>query len=131
VRGGVGRRPSADQAEAAIDRDVIFVTERWNGEIDRWQAPVPARLGLRVFDRPARVAVLLGKLRWLVLPIVGDTALFDRFLLLDRIALLRRRDDRVLASGTLSASPSPGKRMIDSRSLIRNSVRSSDRACIA
>jgi hypothetical protein len=38
-----------------------------------------------------------------------------------------RKVQMVLASGTGSASPKPRKRMKESRSLMRNSVRSSDR----
>ena len=50
------------------------------------------------------------------------------------VGLLQRfaeRPDRVGVWNPPSANPSPRKRMKDSRSLIRNSVRSSDSACIA
>jgi len=171
VRGRVRGCPVADQAEAAIDRDVIFVAERRDRQVDRRQAAVLARRGLGVFNRPARVAVLLRELRRLVPPVVGDAAFLDRGLLLDRIALLGRRHDRGVGDltthrqeafraqrrveppeqgidgarllqrlaegpgrigvGNTVSQSRPRKRMNDSRSLIRNSVRSSDNACIA
>src|SRR3954447_14277149 len=52
------------------------------------------RLGFRVFDGPARVAVLLSELRGLVLPVLGNATVTERLLLLLCVALLRRRDDR-------------------------------------
>ncbi len=87
MRGGVRRRPLADQAEAAVDRDVVLVAERRDGEIDCREAAVLSWLGLRVFHRPARVAILLGELGGLVLPARGNPAFLDRRFLLDRVAL--------------------------------------------
>jgi hypothetical protein len=42
--GGVRGCPLSDQAEAAIDRDVVLVAERRDSEVDRRQAAVLARL---------------------------------------------------------------------------------------
>jgi len=83
---GVRRAPFANEAETAIERDVVLIAEDRNRQIDGRRRSILARLGLGVFDCPARVAILLPELRGL-----------------------------------------PRKRMNDSRSLIRNSVRSSDR----
>src|SRR5271170_1515969 len=55
---------------------------------------VRARLGLGVFDRPARIAVLLAQLGRLVRPRRWDAALLDVALLAVGIALLGRGDDR-------------------------------------
>ena len=62
-----------------VDRYVILVAERRNGQIDRWQRAVLARLGPGVFDRPASIAILLRQFRRLVLPAVGNTPVLDRF----------------------------------------------------
>ena len=72
MRGGVGRRPFANEAEAAADLDAGFVAERRNRQIDRRQRAVFARFGLAVFHRPARVAVLLRELFRLVRPALPD-----------------------------------------------------------
>jgi hypothetical protein len=42
VRGGVRRRPVADQAEAPIDRDMVLVAEGRDREVDRRHASNPA-----------------------------------------------------------------------------------------
>ena len=94
MRGGVRRRPFADQPMRPVDRDMVLVTERRDGEIDRRNRSVFPHLGFRVFDRPARIAILLRELLRLVLPVVGNAAVLDRLLLLDRVALLGRGDDR-------------------------------------
>src|SRR3954463_1946837 len=52
------------------------------------------QLRLRGFDGPARVAVFLGQFGRLFFPLIGDAPFADRDLLLLRIALLRRGDDR-------------------------------------
>jgi hypothetical protein len=57
----------------AVDADVVFVAEGWDREIDA-RCAVRARLGLGVFDRPARVAVLLAQLGQLVRPCGRDAA---------------------------------------------------------
>ena len=76
-----------------VDRDMVLVAESGDGEIDPRHA-IPLRLGFRVFDRPARVAILLSELRGLVFPVRGNATFTERLLLLLCVALLRRRDDR-------------------------------------
>src|SRR3954454_19331749 len=49
---------------------MVLIAEGRDGEIDRRHA-ILLRLGFRVFDGPARVAVLLSELRGLVLPVLG------------------------------------------------------------
>src|SRR4051812_5833149 len=89
VSGGMRRCPFADQ----IDRDVVLIAKGRDGEIDLRHA-ILFRLGFRVFDGPARVAVLLSELRGLVLPVLGNATVTERLLLLLCVALLRGRDDR-------------------------------------
>jgi hypothetical protein len=60
VAGRIGDRPAVDQAMPAVDADVIFVTEGRDREIDP-SCAILARFGLGVFDRPARIAVLLAR----------------------------------------------------------------------
>src|SRR6476620_2097087 len=87
------RCPFADQPMRTVDRDMVLVAESGDGEIDLRHA-IPLRLGFRVFDRPARVAILLSELRGLVFPVRGNATFTERLLLLLCVALLRRRDDR-------------------------------------
>ena len=61
VAGGVGGGPGADQPVAAVDADMVLVAEHRDGDVDALRA-VRRRLGLGVFHRPARVAVLLRQL---------------------------------------------------------------------
>ena len=77
----------------AVNRDMVLVAKGGDGEIDLRHA-ILLRLGFRVFDGPARVAVLLSELRGLVLPVLGNATVTERLLLLLCVALLRRRDDR-------------------------------------
>src|SRR5438046_10224182 len=70
-----------------IDRDMVLVAECRNGQIDQRRGVLP-RLGLAVFDRPARVTILLAQLRGLVLPILWYAPLLDRLLLVRGVALL-------------------------------------------
>src|SRR3954451_24514953 len=72
---------------------MVLIAKGRDGEIDLRHA-ILLRLGFRVFDGPARVAVLLSELRGLVLPVLGDATVTERLLLLLCVALLRRRDDR-------------------------------------
>src|SRR4051812_43401482 len=71
---------------------MVLIAKGRNGEIDLRHA-ILLRLGFRVFDGPARVAVLLSELRGLVLPVLGNATITERLLLLLCVALLRRRDD--------------------------------------
>jgi hypothetical protein len=77
----------------AVDADVIFVTEGRDREINV-RCAIRARLSFGVFDRPARIAVLLPQLGRLACPRCRDAAFFDVTLLAIVIALLGRGDDR-------------------------------------
>ncbi len=149
--------------------DMVLVAEHRDREIDRLERfRISTFLGLEVFDRPARFAVLFANIRSLCLPALPDLALLDRRLLLIAVALLGSRhhgriDDlaahrevapigrrRIEASNELLArlglhellaeqpyrgsvstrpsSPSSRNRWKESRSLIWNSVASSESA---
>src|ERR1700693_6320279 len=89
---GVRRAPFANEAETAIERDVVLIAEDRNRQIDGRRRSILARLGLGVFDCPARVAILLAELRGLVFPVVGDAPVLDRLLLVLGVALTRSGD---------------------------------------
>src|ERR1700732_288374 len=74
IGSGVRRAPFANEAETAIERDVVLIAGDRNRQIDRRRRAILARLGLGVFDCPARVAILLAELRGLVFPGVGGGA---------------------------------------------------------
>lgn len=93
MRGRVRRRPIADQPMSPVDRDVIFVAKSRNSQIDARRL-VLARAGLGVFNRPAGVAILLGELGRLLIPILWNTLFLDRLFLSARVALLGRGDNR-------------------------------------
>src|SRR6202035_5287039 len=92
IGSGVRRAPFANEAETAIERDVVLIAEHRNRQIDGRRRSILARLGLGVFDGPARVAILLAKLRGLVFPGVGDAPVLDRLLLVLGVALTRSGD---------------------------------------
>ena len=75
-----------------IDRDMVLVAECRNGQIDQRRGVLP-RLGLAVFNRPARVTILLAQFRGLVLPILWYASLLDRLLLVRGVALLGSGDN--------------------------------------
>ncbi len=77
-----------------VDRHMVLVSEGGDGEIDRRNRAVVPHFGFRVFDRPARIAIFLRELRRLVLPALWNAAVLDRLLLVVRIALLGRGDNR-------------------------------------
>jgi len=77
----------------AVDGDMVLVAEGRDREIDAGRA-LRARLGLGVFDRPARVAVLLAKLGGLARPFRRNAALPDVALFAVGVALLGRGNDR-------------------------------------
>src|SRR5215831_11559423 len=77
----------------SIDADVVLVAEGRDSQIDARPA-LFAWLGLGVFDRPARVAVLLAQLGGVVRPLRRDAAFFDVALFAVGIALFRRGDNR-------------------------------------
>src|ERR1041384_764061 len=77
----------------SIDADVVLVAGGPDSQIDARPA-LFAWLGLRVFDRPARVAVLLALLGGIIRPLRRDTAFFDVALFAVGIALFRRGDNR-------------------------------------
>src|SRR4030088_569233 len=79
---GVRRAPFANEAKTAIE-----LAEDRNRQIDGRRRSILARLGLGVFDCPARVAILLAELRGLVFPGVGDAPVLDRLLLVLGVAL--------------------------------------------
>src|SRR5689334_15623918 len=90
----MGRRirgqPSADEAETAIDRDVVAIAENRDRQIDRRRHADFARLGLGELDRPAGIAVLVAELGRLALPVRRHSAGLDVLLLRPRVALARR-----------------------------------------
>src|SRR6516164_10883071 len=55
-------RPSADEAETAIDRDMGLIAKERDCQIDWRRRAILARFGLAEFDRPARVAILVPQL---------------------------------------------------------------------
>src|SRR5438132_8734118 len=62
IGSGVCRAPFANEAETAIERDVVLIAEDRNRQIDRRRRSILARLGLGVFDCPARVPEHTAKL---------------------------------------------------------------------
>src|ERR1700731_3914124 len=62
--------PFANEAETAIERDVVRIAEDRNRQSDGRRRSILARLGLGVFDGPASVAILLAELRGLVFPVL-------------------------------------------------------------
>src|SRR3954454_16001843 len=60
---------------------MVLIAKGRDGEIDLRHA-ILLRLGFRVFNGPARVAVLLSELRGLVLPVLGNATVTERLLLL-------------------------------------------------
>lgn len=77
-----------------VDADVIFLAEYWNGEVDRLERcgiNVILHLGPAVLDLPARIAVRLPDLGWLVLTALVDLPFLYRCLLILGVALFRRR----------------------------------------
>src|SRR5690606_27723541 len=80
-----------DDAMLPIDRDVAFVAEDGNGEVDLRLAAVLLWLGLRELHRPARVAILLTQPGRLVLPFFRYLSRLDGGLLGFGVPLLRRR----------------------------------------
>ena len=71
---------------------MVLIAEDRNRQIDGRRRAIFARLGLGVFDCPARVAILLAELRGLVFPVVGDAPVLDRLLLVLGVALTRSGD---------------------------------------
>ena len=71
---------------------MVLIAEDRNRQIDGRRRSILARLGLGVFDCPARVAILLAELRGLVFPGVGDAPVLDRLLLVLGVALTRSGD---------------------------------------
>ena len=71
---------------------MVLIAEDRNRQIDGRRQSILARLGLGVFDGPARVAILLAELRGLVFPVVGDAPVLDRLLLVLGVALTRSGD---------------------------------------
>src|ERR1700737_3451725 len=57
IGGGVRRAPFANEAETAIERDVVLIAEDRNRQIDGGRRSILARLGLGGFCCPARVAI--------------------------------------------------------------------------
>src|ERR1700730_4543199 len=96
IGSGVRRAPFANEAETAIERDVVRIAEHRNRQVDGRRRSILARLGLGVFDGPARVAILLAKLRGLVFPGVGDAPVLDRLLLVLGVALTRSGDQELI-----------------------------------
>jgi hypothetical protein len=92
MAGRIGRGPGTDQTVPAVDGDMVLVAEGRDREIDAGRA-LRARLGLGVFDRPARVAVLLAKLGGLARPFRRNAALPDVALFAVGVALLGRGND--------------------------------------
>ena len=90
VTGGIGDSPAADQSMPAVDAEMVFIAESRNREIDPGFA-VPARLGLGVLERPARI--LLPQFGRFACPVGRDAALLDLTLFARAVALLWRGDD--------------------------------------
>jgi hypothetical protein len=88
----VGCVPAPDQPVFVVDRDVVLVAERRDGDVDDGLRAVGALLGLAELDRPARVAILVGELGGLGLPVLRDAPLPDGRLLILGVALFGRGD---------------------------------------
>src|SRR5271154_3440493 len=93
VARSVRRRPGPDQAMGAVDADMVLVAESRDRQIDALR-PVLGRFGFRVFDRPARVAILLAQFGGVALPVLGNAAFLDVLLLGLGVALLGSRNNR-------------------------------------
>ena len=86
MRGG----PGPDQPVATIDADMVLVAEHRHRDVHALRT-VRRRFGLGVFHRPAGIAVLLTQFRGLFRPVLGNTPLAQRPLLVLGVSLLRRR----------------------------------------
>ncbi len=86
-----GKAPN--EAVGAIDRDMIFVTEYRNGDLDFGLLAVICRARLGTLQPPACVAILLRALLRFVFPLLGDAAFLDRPLFVLGVVLSQRRDD--------------------------------------
>src|SRR5208283_1685643 len=76
--GGTRHRVTADEAEALVGPDMVLVAEGGHYQFGHLGA-VRARLHFApAFQCPARVAILLGQLGRIGLPVLGDLALFQR-----------------------------------------------------
>ena len=143
VMGGVRRDPAADDPVLPVHADVGLAAEDRDGDVDLLRAVRP-ELRLAELDDPARVRVLPRRLRGLAGPYLpGRPSRLDRGLLPAALtirsssanrassspALIRasRKSHSVFASGTLSRSPSPQKRIQPGRSRTAFSVASNDR----
>ena len=117
IGGGVGRLPFADQAEAAVDRDMVLVAEGRDGDVDRRRGAVRPLLRLGELHRPARVAILLAQLGGLVLPGLRNAAFLDRLLLLLACcaASAPRRASRRRSARAWRCSPSAAQRRVEAR----------------
>ena len=117
-------RPSADEAETAIDRNMVLIAKERDCQIDWRCRAILARFGLAQFDRPVCVAILVPQLGRLGLPIRRYPALFDRLLLVVRIALPRRRNqaaiDDLTRHGDVTSLPQHGIELLE-QSLDRSS----------
>src|SRR5262245_64515653 len=69
IGSGVCGCPSTNEAETAIDRDMVLIAKKRYCQIDWRRRAILARFGLAEFDRPARVALLVPQLGRLDLPI--------------------------------------------------------------
>src|SRR5436853_7894090 len=63
IGSGACRAPFADDAETAIERDVVLLSEHRNRPLDRRRRSILLRLGLGGFGCPARVPVRAADLR--------------------------------------------------------------------
>lgn len=128
-------RPGADQTVRPVDRYMVLVAEGWDGQIDRRQRTVLARLGLGVLDHPAGIAILLRQLGRLVLPAVGNAPVLDGLLLGQRVALLGRRHNRgiddLAGHGKKARGPQGGietlEQAVDRRRLLQRLAKCPDR----
>ncbi len=82
--------PFSDEAEAAVDGDVVTVAKGRDRQIDPRQRAVLTGFGLGELHRPARIAVLVPQLGRLVVPVMRHLAGLDGVLLGLCVALARR-----------------------------------------
>jgi len=71
---------------------MVLIAEGGDGDIDRWQRAVRLWLGFRELDRPARIAILVSEFGRPLFPGGRDAPGLDLLLLLQRVAMARRRD---------------------------------------
>src|SRR5262249_51101537 len=114
----------------SIDADVVLVAEGRDSQIDARPA-LFAWLGLGVFDRPARVAVLLAQLGGVVRPLRRDAAFFDVALFAVGIALFRATIEASMIWPLIARNPAAANVALNRSKRTSIAGLSAIRACVS